>query len=108
MTIKLRSIRTIAPVPWSTGASTNTLNSGPKNPGTTLTYDPESRIVVADEPNRTILIPVDNVAYMLPIGPEVVETPAPAEVSPFPQAPVDDVVRFGRDAKGNVVELPRG
>jgi hypothetical protein len=106
MNIPLKVVRTAAPVPWSTGASTQTLNASPT---TTLTYDSDARIVEAKEPKRVVLIPIDNVAYMLPIsGNESLYNPAkppPAEVITFAKPKVDDTVRYGRDAAGNVVPI---
>ena len=106
MNIPLKVVRTAAPVPWSTGASTQTLNASPT---TTLTYDSEARIVEAKEPKRVVLIPIDNVAYMLPLaGNEAVyapQAPPPAEVIQFAKPKVDDTIRYGRDAAGNVVAL---
>lgn len=107
--LKLQSVRVASPVPWDGQAMTNTLvvRTHAGAPNGSLELDSDARIiVVTNRAGKKGLIPMENVVFMEPLVAEpatkVAQPPAPP---PPPKPAVSDVVKFAKDAKGNVVEV---
>jgi hypothetical protein len=109
--VKLKAVRVVTPVPWGGQGLTNTLVIRNHNgaPNGTLTLDTADRVIMAVPAGKpAVIIPFENVAYAEPAGPEAEsKPPEPKPAPPPPKPAVSDVVKFTKDAKGNIVEAPK-